>query len=411
MKKITALFLLACLMLALLPGCSAEKPDVWDGTVAESFSGGDGTADDPYTVTKASQLALLAAEINAGKDYTGKHVSLDRDLDLAMLDWTPIGNGTYSFNGTFNGNGHTITNLKITQGAYYTETTAAGTHARQYTIGLFGSCYNATVQGLSIDKADITVPITGISFTVTAGVLAGTARADEQLHFSDIHISRATITPTLVGDDLLTNLRIGGAIGSIQGNKQSSCTVERVQADVQTSIRVGQGRKNHIGGIIGHLHIKNSGKIANCASYLSVDIDADTSFADRNTFGALGYLGTVYHSNTISVSGLFSRVAVHINHQPIYINELYTAHAIVGELDTGYRGGAGYQFKDLYGYVEEIDDETGRKEPSMQLYYIQYPDYPGCTAVNCLGCDTLPKEHGLDEGIWDLRDPSRPVLK
>ena len=33
MKKIAALFLLACLMLALLPGCSAEKPDIWGGKI------------------------------------------------------------------------------------------------------------------------------------------------------------------------------------------------------------------------------------------------------------------------------------------------------------------------------------------------------------------------------------------
>lgn len=33
MKKFADLFLLACLMLALLPGCSAEKPDIWGGKI------------------------------------------------------------------------------------------------------------------------------------------------------------------------------------------------------------------------------------------------------------------------------------------------------------------------------------------------------------------------------------------
>ncbi|MBQ7232697.1 MAG: hypothetical protein IJX07_05685, partial [Bacillales bacterium] len=113
MKKTIALLLSLLLLWVVLSGCdNTPKLDVWDGSVASSFASGEGTDSNPYIIEKTSQLAFLAQEINSGKDYSGKYFLLACDLDLNNHEWTPIGNGTYNFAGFFDGNHHSILNLK-----------------------------------------------------------------------------------------------------------------------------------------------------------------------------------------------------------------------------------------------------------------------------------------------------------
>ena len=69
-------------------------------------------------VNNAAGMAYFAQHILAGKDYSGKTVSLTANIDLSGHNWEPIGyaaeclegNGTI-FNGTFDGQGHTVTNV------------------------------------------------------------------------------------------------------------------------------------------------------------------------------------------------------------------------------------------------------------------------------------------------------------
>ena len=76
------------------------------------FASGSGTKSDPYLIRTAAQLQAFAAAVNGGTGYEGQYISLDADLDLTGTAWTPIG-ATGSFNGSFNGNYHTITGMTI----------------------------------------------------------------------------------------------------------------------------------------------------------------------------------------------------------------------------------------------------------------------------------------------------------
>ncbi len=97
------------LMIVCFGGCDkTTPPDIWDGSISETYAGGDGSAQKPYTIEKVSQLALLAKEVNAGTDYKAVYFSLKNDLDLNNCEWIPIGNGEYSFSGIFDGNNHTV---------------------------------------------------------------------------------------------------------------------------------------------------------------------------------------------------------------------------------------------------------------------------------------------------------------
>ncbi len=97
--------------------------DAWDGkdvntdwyTKAED---GTGTADKPYEINTAAQLAGLAQLVNGGTNFSGKTIKLAADIDLNNQAWTPIGNengfdAELAFSGTFNGDGYTVSGLNV----------------------------------------------------------------------------------------------------------------------------------------------------------------------------------------------------------------------------------------------------------------------------------------------------------
>lgn len=111
------------LLMAVVMTCSAMAVNVWDGT-SEPWTNGSGTADDPYLIETAANLAYLAEKVNEGYEAQGMavfaetHFFLTDDLDLNNINWTPIGNintnmeGFY-FAGVFEGDYHVISNLTI----------------------------------------------------------------------------------------------------------------------------------------------------------------------------------------------------------------------------------------------------------------------------------------------------------
>ena len=85
-----------------------------------AFAGGSGTADDPWQIASADQLAYLPATVNDGSksSYMGAYFFvLTADLDMTGVDWRPIGNmndienHTTLFLGSFDGQDYTVSNL------------------------------------------------------------------------------------------------------------------------------------------------------------------------------------------------------------------------------------------------------------------------------------------------------------
>lgn len=80
------------------------------GTQADFVSAwyGDGSAT-KYTIRSAEELAHLATLVNGGNDFSGKTVTLARDIDLGGVQWISIGVEGHPFKGTFAGGGATTT--------------------------------------------------------------------------------------------------------------------------------------------------------------------------------------------------------------------------------------------------------------------------------------------------------------
>jgi hypothetical protein len=73
------------------------------------FSGGDGSAGNPWQISSEDDLTTLMG----ASTYWSDHFILTADLDMAEENCSPIGLYEDEFRGTFDGNGHTISNVEI----------------------------------------------------------------------------------------------------------------------------------------------------------------------------------------------------------------------------------------------------------------------------------------------------------
>lgn len=122
---------------------------VWDGTADTSWYQENQTE---FVLTTPEQLAGLEELVNSGNTFAGKKILLGADMrfneeDSYLNVWTPIAaaSGQISFQGTFDGQGHTLFNL-------FTSGTDGGLFG---VIGADGVVKAVTVSGGLIEGAAI----------------------------------------------------------------------------------------------------------------------------------------------------------------------------------------------------------------------------------------------------------------
>ncbi len=109
---------------------------------------GEGTQRSPYLIKSEVDLQILAQEVNQGTDYKGYFFKLANDINLSTVcgenlsDWSSIGSIENYFEGDFNGDGHTVSNI-------YIQTRGARTSYRGLFgyVGPYGKISNLIVQG------------------------------------------------------------------------------------------------------------------------------------------------------------------------------------------------------------------------------------------------------------------------
>lgn len=147
MKKILAMVVACAMLFTLLsvPAFAEEavvdvtSPSVYDGVSIDTSW--YNTTDTEFTINSAAQFAGFAAIANGTAEgiamdtFAGKTVKLGVDIDLNNHKWAPIGGRTSAtlagaIECTFDGQNHTISNLKVEKGSEY--------EAVNMNIGLFG---------------------------------------------------------------------------------------------------------------------------------------------------------------------------------------------------------------------------------------------------------------------------------
>lgn len=105
-------------------GTTAVNVTITLGLVADGVAYDE--AAKTYSVSNANGLEWISQQSNVGKkNFRGETIVLTDDIDLAGREWTPIGNtgwqpedfGPVIFQGTFDGNGKTVSNMTISSGS------------------------------------------------------------------------------------------------------------------------------------------------------------------------------------------------------------------------------------------------------------------------------------------------------
>ena len=273
MKKFLSFFIVLSVLASALMGFAVSvsadpAPATWDGTTAAAFAGGDGTEGNPYQISNGAELALLQAKIADGEqaaNYYNKSYVLTADIVLNTGDattwgttapangFTPIGewnNTTSTFGGHFDGQGHTISGL------YITNTYESGVGGIDGGIALFGC-----VQGGAEIKNLILVN-SYIESTNTGGVGAIVGQTDRSSE-ADILVQNIYTDAILVGG----GTECGGIIGNLS-DSNSTFTAGRVTVN-RATFAGSVSATNYVGGIIGNG--RNVGvTITNCLVYASI---------------------------------------------------------------------------------------------------------------------------------------------
>ena len=197
------------------------------------FSGGAGTASDPYLIAAPEDISQLASLCNGTQTdkYSNLYYKLICDLDMQGAKPACIGNLTAkAFKGVFDGNGHTILNL-------------APVAAEAGSSGLFGYLDGATVKDLTVEGYTNSGKANG------QGVIAGTAK-------------NATITNCHVNARVhFTKCATGGIVGQMEGGLVEGCSVEGFIQNEDYDTFQGVTVCSVQGGIAGYLE---GGEIRSC---------------------------------------------------------------------------------------------------------------------------------------------------
>ena len=257
-KKLLSLLLALCLVMALVPMTAfAEENEQSNKT----------------SITTVDELLQFAKAVDNGEydDKTDAVVSLDADLDLTGVAWTPIGSvfaadGTllHYFSGKFYGNGHTISNLDFSENYGKTEYPS---------FGFFSEVYGAEISGLTV-QGKLDVSNSGYVFF---GTVAGVA---ENSKISDC-VSDVSFTDTdkyINGPAALCGYAINSTIEHCQNKGNFSVTTDTTSLQMGGIVGVADNSTvqycsntgdmtswtPHTGGIVGQLY--QGSKIINCYS-------------------------------------------------------------------------------------------------------------------------------------------------
>ena len=222
-KRIASLLLALPLCLTLLPTTALAE---------------DEAASDRTVIATVEDLQQFARAVDAG-DYDGKTdavVELAADLDLTGIEWTPIGSTVnadgeveHCFSGKFYGNGHTVSNLDLSD-----------VYGTTGLCGFFGGIENAEISSLTV-QGTINVnsereytyygAIAGfaggctifdctadVSFTNNENLVYGTIGLCGQASDTVIDYCRNTADILITGD--MGSLYVGGIAGYVDGNSE-----------------------------------------------------------------------------------------------------------------------------------------------------------------------------------------------
>ena len=234
---------------------------------------GKGTEAEPFVLKTAEHLAWFRDYVNEGHPSACAKIAddvkkidmstichkADTEKQVAELSWTPIGNFGNKYQGTFDGNGKTISNLYI--------------NATSDNTGFFGYAEKGSIKNITFNNAKVN------SSGDYTGILAG-----------DAGYCMIENIKTLANCSVIGKGRVGGIAGYALGNI-SNCENHAMVNGTST-----------VGGIIG-CYRSSANSITSCANYGAV------TGTNSQVGGMVGFLasGTIQNSaNYGNIMGTYS---------------------------------------------------------------------------------------------------------
>ncbi len=230
-----------------------------------SFTGGDGSSDNPYQVDSVSSLSLVREHLDA-------HFIQTADIDLGVNPWNmgegwePIGTSESQFQGVYDGNGFVIEGLTVNR-------------PRADNQSLFGEIVeDATIRNLGL----LNIDITGKDYT--AGIAGKLGRSSR--------VERSFVTGSITGHSF---------VGAVAGYAYSGSTIRDCYSSAEINV-ISNDQRALAGGIVAYAYW---GIIERCYAVG----DLYTAVTMNNTGAVVGHhrdsnLSSLYwNSDTVNIDG------------------------------------------------------------------------------------------------------------
>ncbi len=314
---------------------------------------GSGTLGDPYLIERPEHLAWLARATNDAQfasyflckieksrmAFQGVYFKQTADIDLAGLDFTPIGNyqsysnyaNRHGFGGIYDGDGYAIMNATINAQKNSGSAATAGYATDTYTSGIFGLLAgNAVVKNIKAKNIDVGT-ILNANATTSAGVFGETFSGV----IAGLMIGASTVTNcTTDANCSAAGVYAGGIVGyqnsatevsycvnraTVTGDRAAGGIIGAAEAHTIT-YNVNYGSINLItfkrwagvGGIIGAYSLnEGNGTQANAVSYCVnagklTAIDRNASDGGNQRVGMGGIIGNDDDAKIASYANCFN---------------------------------------------------------------------------------------------------------
>lgn len=284
-------------------------------------------------IQNANDLLDFSKIVRSGVTYNGSTVYLDNDIDLTDIDFPAIGiNLDNCFLGTFDGQGHTISNMNIPMGFNYTalfsmslgltirntvlDSTCTVRYAeKQALIGsLLGYC-SATggpctvencVSMAKIDVSKASAPINSLDTTYAGGLVGCMESA---AHPSTVR-NCAVYADASYNKVKAASIVLGGLVGSCFGGMNNYCYIHNnlFAGTIKRTTFLGE-EYVIIGGIVG---VDSYAEYRNCVNIGDITYSGKATTYVGKIVGYIGFLSLVSHCFWDSASEAYGIRESHI---------------------------------------------------------------------------------------------------
>ena len=312
-----------------------------------------GTVDGvPYVICNVEHLMDYAALANNGSndvsaaDALKMDVALVANIDLAGKNWMPIGTCATPFEGTFEGNGYTISNMTIsvTPENYVDYIPMEARPQNNINLGFFGKVVNSEILNLNFDSASIFVDpqivplldssafdsIPGYEPAWVGSVAVGTVAG---------YMTRTTYTSTIANKNVkITNSVISGTsynyednsnfapnpsgLGSVAGvMSEGEISNVEITSRIVANTKGTEGSK--VGGVVAYIlpFDDYAGNTETDVSFKSTidNVVVTTTVNTRYYLGAQVETATNHYWDKMNMVGLISAIAFNADIQNVTV--------------------------------------------------------------------------------------------